>query len=66
MDDVENGDSHDRSNQKEGRVADAIDHYRRARDEWPETFYGAQADWFLRVAEQTERLEGAEVVRNRG
>ncbi|NNE44637.1 MAG: tetratricopeptide repeat protein [Gemmatimonadetes bacterium] len=49
-----------------GRTTDAIDHYRRARDEFPETFYGAQADWFLRVAEQTERLQNKEVVRNRG
>jgi len=51
---------------RSGRVADAVDYYRRARDRWPETFYGAQADWFLRVAEHTERLESAEVVRDRG
>jgi tetratricopeptide (TPR) repeat protein len=49
-----------------GRVADAIDHYREARDRWPDTFFGAQADWFLRVAEQTEQLANAEALRDRG
>jgi tetratricopeptide (TPR) repeat protein len=49
-----------------GRLADAIDHYRDARDRWPDTFFGAQADWFLRVTEQTERLANAEALRDRG
>jgi len=51
---------------RNGRLADAIDHYRDARDRWPDTFYGAQADWFLRIAEQTERLANAEALRDRG
>jgi tetratricopeptide (TPR) repeat protein len=49
-----------------GRLADAIAHYRDARDRWPDTFYGAQADWFLRVTEQTEQLANAEALRDRG
>jgi tetratricopeptide (TPR) repeat protein len=51
---------------RSGHIADAIEYYRRARDRWPDTFYGAQAEWFLEAARRTERLEGAEVVRNRG
>jgi tetratricopeptide (TPR) repeat protein len=49
-----------------GRITDAMDHYRRAKDTWPETFYGAQAEWFLRVSERSEQVREAEVVRDRG
>jgi tetratricopeptide (TPR) repeat protein len=49
-----------------GRVTDAMDHYRRAKETWPETFYGAQAEWFLRVSERSEQVREAGVVRDRG
>ncbi|MGQ0720041.1 MAG: hypothetical protein ACT4PE_00565 [Candidatus Eiseniibacteriota bacterium] len=49
-----------------GRITDAMDHYRRAKDSWPETFYGAQAEWFLRVSERSEQVREAQVVRDRG
>jgi tetratricopeptide (TPR) repeat protein len=49
-----------------GRDDEARRHYRTTHEKWPETFFGAQADWFLRMSEEFERLGGAEVVRNRG
>lgn len=50
---------------RDGRVAEAVEHYRAARDRWPDTFFGAQADWLLRLTERAD-LEAAEAPRDRG
>jgi len=51
---------------REGRIGDAISHYRETVEKWPESYYATQADWFLRVAEETERLRASDAARNRG
>ncbi len=49
-----------------GRQDEARRHYLATSEKWPDTFYGAQAAWFLRVGEEIGHMKAAEVVRNRG
>jgi tetratricopeptide (TPR) repeat protein len=51
---------------REGRINDAIGHYRETVERWPDSYYATQADWFLRIAEETERLRASETERRRG
>ena len=51
---------------REGRVAEARAIYRDTSERWPDTFYGSQAGWFLKIAEETGKLQEAEVLKSRG
>ncbi|HMB70671.1 MAG TPA: hypothetical protein VKU85_15255, partial [bacterium] len=42
-----------------GQPAVALDRYRESHERWPDTFYGSQAGWFLRLAERAEEPKGA-------
>ncbi len=51
---------------RDGRLEEAREHWRRAEEAWPETFYGSQAGWFLRFEEEMRRLGRAEERNSRG
>jgi tetratricopeptide (TPR) repeat protein len=51
---------------REGRFEDAKSYYRDAMARWPSSFYASQADWFLRISEEVEKLEKSGVVDDRG
>ena len=49
-----------------GRSEEARKHYETTRENWPETFFGAQADWFLRIEDEIGRLHDGDRMGRRG
>jgi tetratricopeptide (TPR) repeat protein len=49
-----------------GREEEAREHYRATHEKWPDTFYGAQADWFLRIGDRIQRMYDRERIDRRG
>ncbi|GJM44905.1 MAG: hypothetical protein DHS20C21_17470 [Gemmatimonadota bacterium] len=49
-----------------GRHAEARAHWKKTTDQWPDTFYGTQAAWFLKFAEEMHKLSQAEAENSRG